>query len=109
MRRRSRAAVTAQMAAAAMTSTVCRAIAPCSLTWDWSSPKKPLPNSNLLLPASAARPRERAGEVRFAQVPGFAGLTVAAARDGDHEIVDRPRRAEEVGQGGWVLCVDHDG
>ena len=34
----------AQMARAAMTSTVCRAIAVWRRTWDWSSPKQPLAN-----------------------------------------------------------------
>ena len=45
VRRRSSAAVTAQMARAAMTSTVCRAIAVYRRTWDWSSPKQSFPNS----------------------------------------------------------------
>ena len=38
VRRRSKAAVMAQMATAAKTSTVWRAIAVQSRTWDWSSP-----------------------------------------------------------------------
>jgi len=41
VRLRSRAAVTAQMASAAMTSEVCRAIAVNSVGWHWSSPKQP--------------------------------------------------------------------
>jgi hypothetical protein len=45
VRSRSSAAVTAQIARAAMTSTVCRAIAAYSLTWGWSRPKQSLPNS----------------------------------------------------------------
>src|ERR1035437_2028352 len=40
VRSRSRAAVTAQIARAAITRTVCRAIAVYSLTWDWSSPAR---------------------------------------------------------------------
>jgi hypothetical protein len=41
----SKAAVTAQTANAAMTSTVWRAIAAYRRTWDWSRPKQFLPNS----------------------------------------------------------------
>jgi hypothetical protein len=52
VRRRRKAAVMAQMDRAAMTSTVWRAIAVQSRTWDWSSPKQPLPNSK---PSSAGQ------------------------------------------------------
>jgi hypothetical protein len=41
------AAVTAQIARAAMTSTACRAIAVQSRAWHWSRPKQPLASSKL--------------------------------------------------------------
>src|SRR5690242_2060681 len=90
VRRRSRAAVTAQMARAAMTSTVCRAIAVYSRTWDWSSPKQSFPNSKSSAgpaqPGRADRPgggrRQAVGQV--AVVKGeLAGSQVAA----DQQVV----------------------
>ena len=41
------AAVTAQIASAAMTSMMCRGIAVQSQAWHWSRPKQPFPNSKL--------------------------------------------------------------
>ncbi len=59
VRRRSRAAVTAQMATAAMTSTVCRAIAVYRRTWDWSSPKQSLESVTDYGASTGFRPRPR--------------------------------------------------
>jgi hypothetical protein len=49
VRLRSWAAATAQMARAAMTSTVCRAIAVYSRAWHWSRPKQSFPNPEIFL------------------------------------------------------------